>query len=74
MGMLSPAVIIGAFIQNILCPALTSSAQDGYGPVGMGAEEATRMLRGLQHLSYHLRLRDLGVLSLAKLPRRPCSI
>jgi len=36
---------------EVLRPALESSAQERHGPVGAGPEEATRMIRGLEHLS-----------------------
>lgn len=46
---------------GVLCSALESSAEGGYGPVGDSPEETTRMLRGLQHFLPVERLRELGL-------------
>jgi len=44
----------------LLCPALEPSAQERHRPAGVGPEEATKVIQGLEHLSYEEKLRKVG--------------
>lgn len=55
-------------MRMIIC-SLATDATDG--PVEVGAEELTKMIRRIEHLSYEERLSELEFFGLEKMPGRP---
>ena len=59
-------LIYSALERPHLESALGSPAEEGHGPSRAGLEEAMKIIRGLKHLPYEDRLRELGLYSLEK--------
>ncbi|KAJ7404005.1 hypothetical protein WISP_147679 [Willisornis vidua] len=51
---------------RVLHPSLGSPAQEGHRPLGVSSEEATKTIRGMEHLSHKEGMRELGLCSLEK--------
>ncbi|RMC06686.1 hypothetical protein DUI87_16127 [Hirundo rustica rustica] len=56
---------------GMLHPALTSPLQERQGTLFEVQRKVTKMVRGIDHLSYGVNLRELGLFSLEKVSGRP---
>ena len=65
-GNSAPLLHSGESQPGVLHPALEPSAQERHRAVGAGPEEATKMIRGMGHLSCEGRLRELELFGLEK--------